>query len=62
MNRQLLTRMPDEVTSGKQQLPVCSVIPAQSKGALPATVTLLLTEKRGHTCFYVTALTEHMVP
>lgn len=62
MNRYLLTRMPDEVTPGKQQLPGSSVVPTQPKGAVPARVALFLTEKHGHTCSYVTELTEHMVP
>lgn len=59
MNRYLLTRMPDGVTPGKEQLPGCSVIPAQSKGAVPARGTLFLTEEHAHTGFYGTALTEH---
>lgn len=43
MNTLLLTKIPDEVTSGKQQLPVCSVIPTQFEGAVPARVTPFLT-------------------
>lgn len=48
MNRLLLTRMPDEVPSGKQQLPVHSVLPAQFKGAVPASDTVLNREARSH--------------
>lgn len=55
MNRYLLTRMPDEVTPGKQQLP-------GSPKELCQPGWHFLTEKHGHTCFYVTELTEHMGP